>query len=191
MLDGNPSDEAFRVELAKHNFSDLSAGAYTEASVYSLNNPYLSRMQKVIIKAVFQLLIGVFSYAFIVMLIVNGAGGWFNAYLTASAVSIPFWAISWFIPGRFTASLGTFFAGSFCTIGCLVLAGIAAYQGLYVVAGIAAIISIGGNPLLLISPPMWLYNIFSKELDPKYILAKKMWGVIFPFEKYMRQQEKI
>jgi hypothetical protein len=88
-------------------------------------------MQKSIIEAVFQLPMGVFSYTFIVMLIVNGVGGWFNAYLTASAVSIPFWAISWFIPGRFTASLGIFFAGSFCTIGCLVLAGTGLFSSPY------------------------------------------------------------
>jgi hypothetical protein len=189
-MDGDLSEKTFRVELMKRNFNNLSAGAHAEACVYSLNNPYLSRMQKGAIEAGYQLPFGAFYYTLILLLIINGVNSWFNAYLVASAISIAFWTISWFIPGRFAASIGILFAGSSLTVGCLMLAGVAAYQGLYDVAGIAAVISLAGGFLLLISPPMWLYIMFSKEMNPKYVLAKKMWGLVFPFEKYLRQKEK-
>src|SRR5262249_27531348 len=148
MIAGDLSDAAFHVELEKRGFKNLKAGAYAEATVYSLSNPYLSRVQKAQIEAVYQLPLGAFTYALILMLLANGPSGWLNAYLVACAVSIPVWAISWFMPGSFTVGIGTFFAGSFSTIGCLALGAVALYQGQYSVAVIAAAIAFLGGLLI-------------------------------------------
>jgi hypothetical protein len=185
MTTGDLSDSAFHHELEKCGFTDIKAGARSEASVYSLNNPYLSRQQKAQIEAVYQFPIGAFEYSLIAVLIIRGFSGWLDAYLVACAVSVPVWAVSWFIPGRLVAAVGTLFAGNFSTIGCLVLAGFAAFHGQYIVAGIAVAIAFLGGVLAIVSPPMWLFSFFSRGITAKYRLAKKMWGTVFPFEKFI------
>jgi hypothetical protein len=166
-------DDLIREQIHRH------AQAHAEATVYSLNNPYLTTTQKWKVEAVFQFPIAVFAYAFAVFALAQGQSIWM-AYVSATIVSAGAWALARFLPGKFFYPLSIGFAGGGYTVVCLVLAALAAFQQRW---GVAAFMGLSAFAITsFVAAPMWLWTITAGRLHPKYGIAKRLFGVTFPFE---------
>jgi hypothetical protein len=154
------------------------ASARAEASVYSLNNTFLTTPQKAQIEAVYQFPLGVMHYALAIAGLAMSYPFW-TAWLAASAVGVVAWLLARFLPGRLFWPIGLAFGGNVSTVVCLALAITAGVMGRY---GLAAYLALAGLGLTaLIEAPMWLWST-SRGMNPKYRIAKRMFGVTFPFE---------
>lgn len=191
-MDGNLSEQAF-LDVCNHfGWKDLQAAAKTQAQFYSLSNPYLSKNQKAVVEAVYQMPIGVFLYLFFFLLSSKGLHSWLFSYVIASLVSLPI-AILCFYKPRFFNSKGMFlFACLFCShnymIILAILAGVYFYKGL-VSLGVIALIA-ATSLLSVFTPSLHLFSFLSKELHPKYLFAKKIWGITLPFESYLQNNNR-
>lgn len=90
-----------------------------------------------------------------------------------------------FLPGKLFWPIGLLFGGNVSTIINLFLAGLALWMGRWEVAifMVAAAFGIAS----FIQPPMWLWAITrSDRINPKYGIAKRMFGTSFPFEADLR-----
>ena len=156
------------------------AAAYAESAVYSMNNSYLTKVQKAYVESLYQLPLGVFSYSFLAMLAFGKPGNYLEAFLVAAFTSSCFAVAVWVEASMAWVKIGFIFAGPAATLVNLVLAGYLGYQGNWVGVGLGLAAALG--VLALIAPSTFLFTIFSRRMHPKYMLAKKLFGIRFPFE---------
>jgi hypothetical protein len=157
-----------------------AANAHAEATVYSMNNPYLTASEKAQVEAVYQFPIGIFTYPFVVNAVAFDQTFWV-AYLNASFVAFLAWCAARWLPGRPFFYIAFLYAGWVGTLIQLGFAGWAALEGRYWVAGFAALSAIGIASFLTIG--MWLWSFSYRRINPKYAIAKRLFGIEFPFEK--------
>ena len=149
---------------------------------YSMNNPYLTRLQKAEVEAVYQFALGAFGYGFASFSLTMH-----QSLLSALGDAALLSAVAWLVSKEMMGSkafrtAGFFFAGIFATVAQLALAGYAAFVGEYVVAAVLCLCAF--NLHALVTPPLWLWAIFySGGLHPKYRIAKRLYGLEFPFER--------
>lgn len=156
----------------------VTAEARAEATVYSLNNPYLTQREKVMVEAVYQFPMGVQHFAFAYFALWMGYSFW-EAWLSSTAVGVAAWILARFLPGRLFWPIGLVFAGTINTVLILALAVAAIVVGRY---GIAAYLAASSFALTsFIEAPMWLWSA-TRQMNPKYLIAKRMFGTTFPFE---------
>ncbi len=170
------TDEAVRDEINR------KAAAHAEATVYSLNNAYLSRVQKAEVEAVYQFSFGIFTYAFAALALVADQSFW-TAYLNATFIGALAWGLSRFVMvGKVYLPLSLVLAGNG---GMLVHLAIAAYALFERRWGVAAFVGLEAFGLMVMFMlPGWLWPmLFGGRMNPKYRIAKKMFGVEFPFER--------
>jgi len=168
------SDDVIRERIHRQ------ASARAEATVYSLNNTFMTKEQKAKVEAVYQFPIGVMEYALACFALWLHYPLW-NAYLTASVVGIVAWCFARFLPGRLFWPVGLLFGGNVSTIICLVLAGTSVWMGLYAVAVYLALGAFGVTSFLEV--PMWFWARSEKNrMNAKYGIAKRMFGLTFSFE---------
>lgn len=156
------------------------AKAYAEARVYSMNNEYLTKAQKFYVEGIYQTPLGVFDFALLAMLAFGKEGNYLEAYLTAAFVNLCFALAIWAETSISMAKLGFIFAGIAHTVACLSLSVYMAIFGNFVGAGIGVACALGLTSFL--APSLWLYNFLGRGMNPKYRIAKKLFGVRFPFE---------
>lgn len=167
------SDDEIRQEIRR------KAAARAEATVYSLQNPYLSPRQKAMVESVYQFPLAVFTYSF--GFVTLGENQSFVAgYIGATLVSAAAWLAARTLPGRWFSPLGLLFAGTASTLIGLVLTGLALWNHRWAVGAFLALSSIGVAAIVEI--PMWLWTITAGRLHAKYGIAKRMFGIVFRFE---------
>ena len=167
------SDDQLRAEIRK------KAEAHAEATVYSLNNPYLSRREKAIVEAVYQFPFGVFAYSFAFFALAQNQT-FLASYGWATGVSAVAWIFARLLPGRLFLPLGIIFAGNGATILGLGLAGYALWNYHWGVGAFLFLSSFGFASFVEL--PMWLWTATAGRLNPKYGIAKRNFGTAFPFE---------
>jgi hypothetical protein len=157
----------------------LMAAARAEATVYSLQNTYLAARQKAELEAVYQFPLGVFFYAFVAFTLVVGTGP-LSAYILASIISLPAWLFARFVAPRWLYYFAFLYAGWTSTVVALGVAVWAGFQQDWITLAfaLASIFALD----TFIELPMWLWIAASRKMNAKYVLAKKMFGVAFPFE---------
>ena len=156
------------------------AAARAEATVYSLQNNYLTTDQKAKVEAVYQFPLGVMHYALAFFALWLRYPLW-NAFLAASVVGAVAFLAARFLPGRLFWTVGLLFGGNISTLIVLALAGVAVWMGLYWVAVYLALAGFGLTSFVEL--PMWLWTWSSRQrINAKYGIAKRMFGVTFPFE---------
>lgn len=174
-----PEPDDSRERMAR---STLAAARYAEGSVYSMNNPYLTRYQKAIVEAWYQFPIGVFGYLIMICLAFyqySYVQALSFAYLVAGVVSIIGFCV--YLPDRLLIVLGALFAGPIEMGISLVFMVLFLYRGDWGAAGIA--IASGVGLLSILSPSMHLYTIFSPHgMHCKYAFAKSHFGIDLSFE---------
>ncbi len=166
---------------ARREESHRNAMAYAEANTYSLNNPYLSREQKAGVEAVYQFPLGAFTYSLGFFALGGGAAFW-NAYFSACmACVLAMFACMALMRAKWFVLSGTFFAGSLAMIIHLGIAAYALFEGR---SGVAAFVGLQAFGLMaFFIPSMWLWPVFvGGGMHPKYRIAKRMFGIVFPFE---------
>jgi hypothetical protein len=97
------------------------------------------------------------------------------------------WAFARFMPGRIFWPIGLLFGGWGVTLILLALAITAAAIARWDVAIFLGLASIGITSIVEL--PMWLWAT-SKKLNPKYAIAKRMFGMTFPFESILTRQDR-
>jgi hypothetical protein len=154
------------------------AAVRAEAIVYSLNNPYLTTKERAMIEAVYQFPLGVLHYAFAFLVLWSEYAS-LDAWLLASVISVLAWAIARLLPGRLFWPVGLIFGGNISSLLCLGLAISTAVTGRY---GATAYLFLAGFGITsVVEAPMWLWSL-SRRMNPKYGIAKRMFGTVFPFE---------
>ena len=171
----SPSIEKLREDILRRS------AAEAEATVYSLSNSYLTANQKSLVEAVYQLPAGVFGYVLLGYLAFIEPRSYITAFLFAAicnaAVSIPWW----FVANTNLAMMGLAFAGYAAQVIHLGFAIYFGYQGAWLSTGIAVASMFG--LLAFITPSLWIYTYLGRGMNPKYRIAKKPFGMTFPFEK--------
>ena len=173
----NPSDSDSVVRERIHR----QAAAFAEATVYSMNNIYLTKMQKAYVEEVYQLPIGLFWYILFGHLLFVEPQSYLDAFLVAAVSNVVVAIAWWFASNLRIANLGFLFGGYASTVINFGFAGYLGYQGAWPAAGIAAASATG--LLSMIVPSVWIYPILGRGMNPKYRIAKKLFGIEFPFEK--------
>jgi hypothetical protein len=159
-----------------------NAARHAEAVVYTMNNTYLTRPQKILVEAWFQFPIGVFGYLLMAYLAVRPAeyvAAFILSYVVAGIIALVTRIVP--LPERLLVILGLLFAGLSETV--VSVAFIAFF--LYYNAWGAAVIALGSATgfLSVLSPSMHLYTILSPSgLHCKYAFAKSRFGIVYPFE---------
>ena len=103
-------------------------------------------------------------------------------YGIAAALSTIIGFVLMVSPNRFFRTMGMVVVGGWvATILQLGVAGYFAYSGWWGATAVAVLAAVG--LLSFIVPMMLLWNIGSGGLHPKYRLAKRMYGLTFPFER--------
>lgn len=85
-----------------------------------------------------------------------------------------------FLPGRVFYPISLFFAGTGYAVICVALAIFALVEARWAVAAFLVLSSVGVTGL--VEAPMWLWTVTAGRLNPKYGIAKRMFGTTFPFE---------
>lgn len=166
------STDAIREEIRR------KAAARAEATVYSLNNSYMTQEQKAKVEAVYQFPFGLLDYALAFFSLWLKYPMW-NAWLAASAVGIAGWIAARFLPGRLFWPIGLVFGGSISTLISIAFAITAVVMGQYGVAIYLGLAAFGITSIVEV--PMWLWSA-GRRMNPKYGIAKRMFGITFPFE---------
>lgn len=168
------------------NATDLDiqrlAQARTKAAIYSLDNPYLTLEEKTRVEAVYQFPLGVFILAFAYCALALDQSFW-SAYGYATLLGMAAWLLCWAKPDIKVFLWAAFIhAGWIGTIIDLAIAGYALYERRWGVAVFVGLEAFGLMALLI--PPMWAWSLFGgRRLNPKYTIAKKLFGTVFPFER--------
>jgi hypothetical protein len=169
------SNDGVRERIHRH------AAAYAEANVYSMNNAYLTKEQKALVEGVYLTPLGVFGYVLLGHLALVEPRSYWMAYLVA-AVCNGALAIPWWLAANTTlAKVGFLFAGAVTYVVDLGFAAYFGYQGDWVSVGIAFASAFG--LLTLIAPSTWIYTVLGRGMHPKYRIAKRLFGLEFPFER--------
>lgn len=166
-----------------HDSIKLHAAAYAEATVYSMNNNYLTKFQKALVEGIYQTPIGIFNYALLGYLAFVEPFGYLHAFLIAAVFNIVVAFLVWFAANPTIAKLGFICAGTAATIIDLILSGYLAYKGDWIGFGLGVACAFG--ILSLVTPSLHLYAMLSSKLNPKYQIAKKLFGTRFPFEDHL------
>jgi hypothetical protein len=176
MTSSSENDQQIRQDIRR------KASNQAEASVYSLNNPYLTKTQKFWVECWYQLPIAVFQITLFSLLILTFKSEWkMNEAVVASyAIGTAASLINWAAPLKPILAIGSIFLGWMGTLIDLGFAGYFVYEKQWWFAGLAVAASIG--LLSIISPSMILYTVLSQRMHPKYEFAKRHFGVRFPFE---------
>lgn len=168
--------DAIRAEI------HAKAAARSEATVYSMQNTYLTVPQKAQIEGIYQFPSCVMDYGFIVFAVVLGYPFW-HAWALATGASVVGWIAARFLPGKLIYPLGMVLGGWTSTIACLIAAVWAATHhhtgaALYLVVAAFGITS-------FVEIVTWLWTISSRRMNAKYEIAKREWGTVFPFESQL------
>ncbi|QTN19911.1 hypothetical protein HZ989_02190 [Brevundimonas sp. AJA228-03] len=167
----------------EHAKIHLRAKAHAEATVYSLNNSYLTQHQKASVEAVYQFPLGLMGFAY-GLLALGSDQTWLNAYWNASFLGALAWAFAAYGPTGFVAKIGFLTGGWAATLLDLALAAWALYEHRWLIAGLLAGTAFGlTSPAML---PTWLWAWQGKGMNIKYRIAKRLFGVNFPFEHHLR-----
>jgi len=172
--EGSGQDERARIQR--------NAARHAEATVYSMNNQYLTRAQRALVEAWFQFPIGVFSYLLIIHLASDShqyAKAFISAYVIAGVVSLLNRFVS--LPTPVLVALGLLFAGWVETGVSAAFIVFFLYHGAWGAAAIALASATG--LISVLAPSVHLYTVLSpRGLNPKYAFAKSRFGITFPFE---------
>jgi len=167
------STDAIRAEIHR------KAAARVEARLYSLENAYMTQEQKAKVESVYQFPSGVFDYSFALFALWQHLPIW-PSFVGASVIASTAWLFARFLPGRLFWPLGIFFSGNVAMLICLLAAGYAMLVHLY---GVAVFLVLAGyGATTFIEAPSWLWNLTSRGMNSKYGIAKRMYGITFPFE---------
>ncbi|WP_426034951.1 hypothetical protein [Brevundimonas sp. DC300-4] len=162
-----------------------NANAHAEASVYTLNNPYLTAFEKAQVEAIYQFPIGVMGFSF-GALALFGEQSLYFAYLNSSFHGFLAWVVARYKPGNLVPPLGFITGGWVMTIINLALAGYALYLERWGVAAFMGLSAFGITSAVML--PLWLWHLDERRLPAgqrmhaKYLIAKRRWGMSFPFE---------
>jgi len=161
------------------------AKAYSEASVYVLNNEYLTTLQKTYVEGIYQLPGGVFVYALLGYIVFVEPRAYVNAIIFAGVLNSVATILIWFSLNETIARIGgIIFGGSLPSIICLSLAVYMGYQNEWI--GFLIGITSASGLTSLIEPSTYLFSILSPSpMHPKYMIAKKLYNIRFPFEDYL------
>lgn len=159
------------------------AAAKAEATVYSLNNPYLTDYQKAQVEVVYQFPLAAFGYTFGVAALAFGQS-FGMSYGIATAVSLITWIAARYLPGKAFIYPGFLFAGNISSLISLGLAAWALVESRWWIAGFMVADAVGVASFLTL--PMHLWSMTSPGLNAKYAIAKRMFGIRFPFEADLR-----
>lgn len=154
------------------------ASAHAEGTVYTMTNTYLSRTQKSMVEAVYQFPLAVMGYAFGLLTLLADQSIYF-AFLNASFIGGLAWLLARY-KGRYVAPVGLYMGGWIETVINLAMAAYALYLQRWGLAAIFVLGALGATSVVML--PMWLWGVTSKGLHAKYAIAKRMWGMTFPFE---------
>jgi len=162
---------------------DQQGIARAEAAAYSLSNSYLTDNEKAQVEAVFQFPLGAFGFTFGVVALALGQG-FGMSYAIAAAVSVIAWIGARYLPGRLFYYPGFLFAGMMGTVISLGFVAWALVESRWWVAGFTAANALGIAAVAM--PPIYLWTMSSPRLHAKYAIAKRMFGIRFPFESDLR-----
>lgn len=158
------------------------AEAITESQIYSLNNSYMSQKQKAMVEAVYQFPLGTMNYMIAFIALYGGSSLW-TSFFWATIISLFAWIAARFLPGRLFWPIGLLFGGWGFTLICWTLTAISIAISRWDVGMYLLLASFGFTSFIQL--PMWLWFIKwnrGKRMNPKYMIAKRMFGVVFPFE---------
>lgn len=170
-----------------------------EANNYQLNNNYLTQTQKAQIELIYQMPLGLGESVFIFYLTLLGASNFEmikTAYFYTAPVAFVLGLLSWksltneplrkIVFGL--GFLGTLWGHRFITLS---LAAAAYFTGhLYIaIYSLISAIGISGIVSTIFNPAMYIFLIGgtletdkNSRMHFKYVMAKKLWGIKFPFE---------
>jgi hypothetical protein len=169
-----------------HESIHRQAAAFAEATVYSLNNNYLTRLEKALVECIYQMPGGVFCYVFLGHLALVEPRSYTTALLYAAICNIALAILLWVSLSPALAKqeflfIGSFFGGNVASLISIVMAGYLAYKRLWLGAGLGLGCAVG--LAAIIEPSTFIYTILSRGMHPKYTIAKKLFGTRFPFEQ--------
>jgi hypothetical protein len=157
-----------------------------EASVYSLDNPYLEQREKLEVEMWFQLPGNCLTYAFLAVAVwsIRQPMSWWSLIGIPIGVNLAAGLVNWYVYSRgpvFRLYL-TVFHNWVRWLATLATAGALVYNGLYLLAALAVL----GHAVLfpVIEAHMLLYAVLAKKyrMHPKYAFFKRQYGRSFPFE---------
>jgi len=169
------SDDAARERIHRR------AAAYAEAVVYSMNNTYLTKLQKALVEAVYQTPLGVFGYMLLGHLALVEPRSYWVAFLVAAICNAVLAVPWWFGANTALANVGFFFGGTATMVIELGFAAYFGWQGDWMACGIAIAAAFG--LLTFVAPSTWIYNVLGQGMHPKYRIAKRLFGLEFSFER--------
>ena len=157
------------------------AAAKAEATVYSMTNPYLTAHEKARVEAIYQFPFGIFTYVFAHYALVGHQTFWVS-YGAATFAGIVAWLFCQSMPRtKLIWWAGFVLAGWGGTIIQLAIAIYALFQRRWGVAAFVGLEAFGIMTMFM--APMWAWTIFNgRRMNPKYVIAKKLFGTVFPFE---------
>jgi hypothetical protein len=157
------------------------------SSYYSLNDPYLTNKEKADIEALYQLPLHVFDYSFLALLVFSDLAV-LKVYLYSFLIGLPLFLLVRAFPNRLFIELGYILSGCLPLLianlrtWLLIAFSVYSFVNGEVLAGwVSALVSFG--LLALFNPFLILWSLSSSSMHPKYLIAKKVFGKTFPFEK--------
>lgn len=157
-----------------------------EGKIYDLNNPYLTRDEKIIVESWFQLPGNAMEYVFWIILILHISYDISFAYVIIVPIifNIILGLINWYFhKTSITTVLGLSLFHPFVT--GTVGVGVGVYLFLHhapLLAIISAIVGILGFTIFEFHIFLYTFLAHKYHMHPKYVFAKKQFGYIFPFE---------
>lgn len=150
-----------------------------EARLYSLNNQYLTQRQKDMVEVVYQFPLVVQHYALALFCLWMNYSLW-HSWLWSTGVGIAAWMLAIFLPVRWLWPVGLVFSGKGSTLLTLAFSVTAVVMRQYSIATYLAAASLALTSF--IEAPLWMWSA-SSRMHPKYVIAKRIFGTKFPFEK--------
>ena len=173
------------------DYIDKESTRFATANTYRLDNPYLTKQQKMQVELWFQFPGTIMFISLCICMLYST----FNFMYLKLIIGIPIMLDLLVGLLNWNSNLRKVYTTFFLTIGhnfvlwglTLTTVGILIYNGLYLYS---AIVFIGKLGLLsLFSPSMYVYTILSKKykMHAKWVFFKKFYSMDFPFEKEIEE----
>jgi hypothetical protein len=166
---------------------DTRSTKAAEATVYSLNNPYLNEQQKLQVEMWYQLPFELSTLAFLVscVLYVLQDLSWLHLLAIPIGTDLISGIYLWFFYNRKVVLLAyaTLANKMFQWIAVLAVVAFLVWTGEYLLAAAVVGVKIGFS--LLFGAHMILFGVQAQQkyrMHPKYAFFKKYYGITFPFE---------
>jgi hypothetical protein len=157
-----------------------------EAKVYSLDNPYLHQGEKLEVEMWFQLPGNCLTYAFLFVALwsIRQPVSWLALIGIPIGVNIVTGLVNWYLYKRalvFGLYLTIFHSWALWLV-TLATASVLAYNGLYLLAGLAVLGQAVLFPVLEVHMLLYAFLAQRYGMHAKYAFFKKYYGHSFPFE---------